>query len=51
MLCNVIIFELCNCICDVVVKLMKNVDYINVGIVEFLVEGDDFYFIEVNFCV
>ncbi len=27
---------------------MKNVDYINAGTVEFLVEGDDFYFIEVN---
>jgi len=30
------------------VKLMKNVDYINAGTVEFLVSADEFYFIEVN---
>lgn len=30
---------------------MKYVGYVNVGMVEFFVEGDDFYFIEVNFCV
>ena len=27
---------------------MKNVEYINAGTVEFLVAGDEFYFIEVN---
>ncbi|HEY9577494.1 MAG TPA: biotin carboxylase N-terminal domain-containing protein, partial [Pseudobacillus sp.] len=37
-----------NEICDAAVKLMKNVDYINAGTVEFLVAGDQFYFIEVN---
>lgn len=35
-------------ICDAAVKLMRNVNYINAGTVEFLVAGDDFYFIEVN---
>ncbi|WP_198936721.1 pyruvate carboxylase [Domibacillus epiphyticus] len=35
-------------ICDAAVKLMKNVDYLNAGTVEFLTAGDDFYFIEVN---
>ncbi len=30
------------------VHLMKNVNYINAGTVEFLVSGDEFYFIEVN---
>lgn len=35
-------------ICDAAVKLMKNVGYINAGTVEFLVAGNDFYFIEVN---
>ena len=30
------------------VKLMKNVDYVNAGTVEFLVSNDEFYFIEVN---
>jgi pyruvate carboxylase len=35
-------------ICDAAVKLMKNVGYLNAGTVEFLVSGDDFYFIEVN---
>ena len=39
--------ELRNRICDAAVKLMKNVSYINAGTVEFLVAGDDFYFIEV----
>ena len=35
-------------ICDAAVKLMNNVGYINAGTVEFLVAGDEFYFIEVN---
>ena len=35
-------------ICNAAVKLMKNVDYKNAGTVEFLVAGDEFYFIEVN---
>src|SRR5690606_8522737 len=35
-------------ICDAAVKLMKNVDYLNAGTVEFLVANDEFYFIEVN---
>lgn len=35
-------------ICDAAVQLMKNVNYINAGTVEFLVSGDEFYFIEVN---
>ncbi|SDC33849.1 pyruvate carboxylase [Shouchella lonarensis] len=36
-------------ICDAAVKLMKNVDYMNAGTVEFLVTDDgSFYFIEVN---
>ena len=41
--------ELRQRICDAAVKLMKNVDYISAGTVEFLVTADDeFYFIEVN---
>ncbi|WP_077325941.1 pyruvate carboxylase [Virgibacillus siamensis] len=35
-------------ICDAAVSLMKNVDYLNAGTVEFLVTDDQFYFIEVN---
>ncbi|MFB5284723.1 pyruvate carboxylase [Peribacillus sp. Hz7] len=35
-------------ICDAAVRLMKNIEYINAGTVEFLVAGEDFYFIEVN---
>lgn len=35
-------------ICDAAVQLMKHVGYVNAGTVEFLVENDDFYFIEVN---
>lgn len=35
-------------ICDAAVALMKNVQYVNAGTVEFLVSGDEFYFIEVN---
>ncbi|WP_197090944.1 pyruvate carboxylase [Bacillus sp. FJAT-27231] len=40
--------DLRNDICEAAVKLMKNVDYLNAGTVEFLVAGDQFYFIEVN---
>ncbi|MDN3014894.1 pyruvate carboxylase [Paenibacillus sp. BSR1-1] len=40
--------ELRGRICDAAVKLMKNVSYLNAGTVEFLVAGNDFYFIEVN---
>ena len=35
-------------ICDDAVKLMKDVQYINAGTVEFLVTKDGYYFIEVN---
>ncbi|MGL4818695.1 MAG: biotin carboxylase N-terminal domain-containing protein, partial [Bacilli bacterium] len=35
-------------LCDAAVKLMKNVDYVNAGTVEFLVSGEEFFFIEVN---
>lgn len=35
-------------ICDAAVTLMINVGYINAGTVEFLVSGNEFYFIEVN---
>ncbi|MBO0447874.1 pyruvate carboxylase [Enterococcus sp. AZ170] len=35
-------------ICEAAVQLMKHVKYINAGTVEFLVEGENFYFIEVN---
>lgn len=35
-------------ICQAAVKLMSHVGYINAGTVEFLVEGQNFYFIEVN---
>lgn len=35
-------------ICQAAVQLMKHVGYVNAGTVEFLVEGDQFYFIEVN---
>lgn len=35
-------------ICDAAVDLMKNVNYINAGTVEFLVTDDAYYFIEVN---
>ena len=35
-------------ICHAAVQLMNNVGYINAGTVEFLVTGDEFYFIEVN---
>lgn len=36
-------------ICDAAIKLMRNVNYVNAGTVEFLVTPDEkFYFIEVN---
>lgn len=35
-------------ICDAAVKLMKNINYVNAGTVEFLVSDGKFYFIEVN---
>ncbi|MBR7553546.1 pyruvate carboxylase [Allobacillus sp. GCM10007491] len=35
-------------ICDAAVKLMKDVNYLNAGTVEFLVTEDEFFFIEVN---
>lgn len=35
-------------ICQAAVQLMRNVEYVNAGTVEFLVSGDEFYFIEVN---
>jgi len=40
--------ELREKICDAAVALMKNVDYLNAGTVEFLVANEEFYFIEVN---
>lgn len=40
--------ELREKICGSAVQLMKHVGYVNTGTVEFLVSGDDFYFIEVN---
>ncbi|MED0651434.1 pyruvate carboxylase [Aeribacillus pallidus] len=40
--------ELRDKICEAAVRLMKNVNYVNAGTVEFLVSGDDLYFIEVN---
>ncbi|MEB6569693.1 pyruvate carboxylase [Staphylococcus auricularis] len=35
-------------ICDAAVHLMKHIKYVNAGTVEFLVSGDEFFFIEVN---
>ncbi|GER68422.1 pyruvate carboxylase [Weizmannia acidilactici] len=35
-------------ICYAAVRLMKKVGYVNAGTVEFLVSGDEFYFIEIN---
>lgn len=34
--------------CQTAVQLMKHVNYVNAGTVEFLLENDQFYFIEVN---
>ncbi|MEH7349954.1 pyruvate carboxylase [Gottfriedia acidiceleris] len=46
--CTSISDDLRNRICDAAVQLMKEVEYVNAGTVEFLVSGNDFYFIEVN---
>lgn len=35
-------------ICDAALDLMKKIGYVNAGTVEFLVSGDEFFFIEVN---
>lgn len=35
-------------ICEAALKLMNNIKYVNAGTVEFLVSGDEFFFIEVN---
>lgn len=40
--------ELRERICAAAVDLMKKINYVNAGTVEFLVSGDAFYFIEVN---
>ncbi|MFB9769391.1 pyruvate carboxylase [Lactiplantibacillus modestisalitolerans] len=40
--------ELRQRICNAAVDLMKSVHYLNAATVEFLVEGDQFYFMEVN---
>ena len=40
--------ELRERICDTTIQLMKHIEYVNAGTVEFLVSGEDFYFIEVN---
>lgn len=40
--------ELREQICNAAVHLMKNVNYVNAGTVEFLVADNEFYFIEVN---
>lgn len=46
--CQAITEDLRERICNAAVKLMENVQYVNAGTVEFLVEGEEFYFIEVN---
>lgn len=35
-------------ICNAAVQLAEHIDYLNAGTVEFLVEGNEFFFIEVN---
>ena len=40
--------ELRHEMCESAVRLMKHVNYVNAGTVEFLLEGNEFYFIEVN---
>jgi len=46
--CHSISDELREEICQAAVQLMRNVDYVNAGTVEFLVSGSEFFFIEVN---
>ncbi|MCH4392321.1 MULTISPECIES: pyruvate carboxylase [Staphylococcus] len=40
--------ELRERICNAALQLMNNIKYVNAGTVEFLVSGDEFFFIEVN---
>ncbi|MEG0288907.1 MAG: pyruvate carboxylase [Carnobacterium sp.] len=40
--------DLRNRMCQAAVQLMEHVGYVNAGTVEFLLEGSEFYFIEVN---
>lgn len=35
-------------ICEAAIQLVENIKYVNAGTVEFLVSGDEFFFIEVN---
>lgn len=35
-------------LCDAALQLMEHIGYVNAGTVEFLVSGEEFYFIEVN---
>ena len=35
-------------ICEAAIQLMENIKYVNAGTVEFLVSGDEFFFIRVN---
>ncbi len=46
--CHFISNDLRQRICNAALQLMKKVEYVNAGTVEFLVSGDNFYFIEVN---
>lgn len=46
--CVSITEELRQKMCQAAVQLMKHVGYVNAGTVEFLLEGSEFYFIEVN---
>ena len=40
--------ELRAAICETAVKAARAVDYVNLGTVEFIVQGDEFYFLEMN---
>ena len=40
--------ELREKICNAALQLMTKIKYVNAGTVEFLVSGEDFYFIDVN---
>ncbi|MBP0724774.1 pyruvate carboxylase [Bacillus sp. RG28] len=46
--CTSISNDLREKICNAAVQLMKEVDYVNAGTVEFLVSGNEYFFIEVN---